>query len=78
LIVRPVIFAISLIKRIPRCKRRGSSFEADGSDNKFVDCVLAADALLVSNDKHFKILKETPFPTVLYLDLKEFIIEKHQ
>jgi len=51
--------------------------EADGSDNKFVDCALAADALLVSNDKHFKILKETPFPSVLYLDLKEFI-QKYQ
>src|SRR5688572_8311903 len=31
---------------------------ADASDNKFVDCALAANAdFIVSNDKHFQVLK---------------------
>ncbi|MDM8563931.1 PIN domain-containing protein, partial [Candidatus Marithioploca araucensis] len=35
----------------------------DEDDNKFVDCAIAANAVcLVSNDKHFKVLKTIKFP----------------
>ncbi|MEM8527481.1 MAG: putative toxin-antitoxin system toxin component, PIN family [Bacteroidota bacterium] len=48
--------------------------EADPNDNKFVDCAIAANAkYLVSEDKHFNILKQIPFPKVELLKAKEFV-----
>lgn len=45
----------------------------DADDNKFVDCVIASNAVcLVSNDKHFQILKTIDFPKVKVLELQEF------
>ena len=36
---------------------------ADPDDNKFVDCAFAANAdYLVSEDRHFEVLKNTRFP----------------
>lgn len=47
---------------------------ADDDDNKFVDCVLAANAnCIVSNDKHFNVLAEVPFPKVQVMKVDEFI-----
>ena len=47
--------------------------KADVDDNKFVDCAFASNAhFLVSNDKHFEILKQTFFPKVNVLKLEEF------
>jgi uncharacterized protein len=38
---------------------------ADPDDNKFVDCAVAANAdYLITNDKHFKVLKNISFPKV--------------
>ncbi len=37
---------------------------ADPDDDKFADCAVASNALyLVTNDNHFNVLKELPFPT---------------
>lgn len=45
----------------------------DADDNKFVDCAIATNAIcLVSNDKHFQILKTIDFPRVEILELTEF------
>lgn len=45
----------------------------DADDNKFVDCAIASNAIcLVSNDKHFQILKTIDFPKVTILELQEF------
>lgn len=45
----------------------------DADDNKFVDCAIASNAVcLVSNDKHFQILKTIDFPRVKVLELQEF------
>lgn len=42
----------------------------DEDDNKFVDCAIAANAeYLVSNDKHFQVLKTVDFPKVSVLKL---------
>lgn len=42
-------------------------------DNKFVDCAITAGATyIVSNDKHFDILKQIPFPKVDVKTLREF------
>ena len=46
---------------------------SDVDDNKFVDCAIAAGAdCLVTNDAHFRILAQTPFPKVNTLSLQEF------
>ncbi|MBR5595998.1 MAG: PIN domain-containing protein [Paludibacteraceae bacterium] len=48
----------------------------DPDDNKFVDCAIASGAdCLVTNDTHFKILTQTPFPKVSTLSLQEFCKE---
>lgn len=45
----------------------------DEDDNKFVDCAISANAeCLVSNDKHFRVLKTIDFPKVRILKLQEF------
>lgn len=48
--------------------------DADQDDNKFVDCAIAANAtFIVSNDKHFDVLKVISFPQLIVLKLKEFL-----
>ena len=45
----------------------------DADDNKFADCAFAADVdFLITNDKHFNILKETGFPKIKTIRLEEF------
>lgn len=49
---------------------------ADTDDNKFVDCAIAADAeYIVTNDKHFEVLKETPWPKLLVINIKDFVAQ---
>ena len=46
----------------------------DPDDNKFVDCAMAANAkFIVTEDKHFEILKEIDFPKVDIITLDEII-----
>ena len=48
--------------------------EADPDDNKFVDCAFAAGATyIVSDDKHFDVLKGIRFPQILVLRLRTFL-----
>ena len=45
-------------------------------DNKFVDCAIIASAdFLVSEDKHFNVLKDIPFPKVNVITLEQFLID---
>ena len=45
----------------------------DPDDNKFVDCAIAADAeLIVTNDKHFDVLRNVSWPKLTITTLKEF------
>ena len=47
---------------------------ADKDDNKFTDCAFAAGAdYLVSEDKHFNVLRSTPFPQLNLVSLDEFM-----
>ncbi|HWZ03709.1 MAG TPA: putative toxin-antitoxin system toxin component, PIN family [Mucilaginibacter sp.] len=47
--------------------------EKDPDDNKFFDCAVAANAdFIVSEDKHFKVLVNVPFPAVSAIKVKEF------
>ena len=46
----------------------------DVDDNKFVDCAVAADAeYIVTNDKHFEVLNEIPWPKVSVIRIQEFL-----
>jgi len=46
----------------------------DADDNKFVDCVINSNShLLVTNDKHFQILKEIKFPKITVINAETFI-----
>jgi putative PIN family toxin of toxin-antitoxin system len=46
---------------------------ADPDDNKFVDCAISANAkYIVSNDRHFKILKTIDFPKVNISTIDKF------
>ena len=48
--------------------------EADPDDNKFADVAIAATAdYLVTNDRHFEVLKQLEFPRVPVVSLQEFL-----
>lgn len=52
----------------------------DPDDNKFVDCAFAGNCdFLVTNDKHFNILKKVEFPQINLIKLEQFkdIIEQY-
>ncbi|MEZ0541768.1 putative toxin-antitoxin system toxin component, PIN family [Fibrella arboris] len=48
--------------------------EADPDDNKFVDCGLIANAdFIVTEDRHFDVLKAKSFPTISTLKAADFL-----
>ena len=50
--------------------------KADEDDNKFVDCAIVAVAdYIVSEDAHFRVLEEIPFPKVYVIRLQWFVEE---
>ena len=50
--------------------------QEDPDDNKFVDCAVAANAeYIVTNDKHFSVLKQIPWPKIVVLNIKEFLAQ---
>ncbi len=48
--------------------------KSDPDDNKFVDCAIAANArYIVSNDRHYDVLRQTSFPKVDVINLVDFM-----
>ncbi len=48
----------------------------DPDDNKFVDCAIAGRVkYVVTDDKHFNVLKDIPFPNVDVISIDEFLEE---
>ena len=46
----------------------------DEDDNKFVDCAVSAGAsYIVTNDKHYNILKKLPWPKIDVVSIQEFM-----
>jgi predicted nucleic acid-binding protein len=46
---------------------------ADPDDNKFVDCAVSANVdFIVTNDKHFNVLKNIDFPQINVIDIDAF------
>lgn len=55
---------------------RWNLIENDPDDNKFVDCAIAGNVkYIVSNDSHFKALKEVKFPTIDVIQIDDFLKE---
>jgi len=53
---------------------RWNLIEKDPDDNKFIDCAISARVkYVVSNDNHFKVLKEVEFPPVEVIDADTFL-----
>ncbi len=47
---------------------------ADPDDDKFVDCAFKANArYIVTDDRHYDVLKRTPFPFIDVIDIDEFV-----
>jgi putative PIN family toxin of toxin-antitoxin system len=47
---------------------------ADPDDDKFVDCAFKSNAkYIVTQDHHYDVLKETPFPYIEVVDIDEFL-----
>ena len=47
---------------------------ADADDNKFVDCALNGNAeLIVTDDRHFEVLRDIPFPHVKIIKTIDFL-----
>ena len=50
--------------------------EKDVDDNKFVDCAIVTGArYVVTNDSHFDVLRQIPWPKVDVITLKDFMKE---
>ena len=70
---------VEAIARHPQTYYRESYFrfhllsDIDKDDDKFVDCAITANAdYIVTEDSHFKHLKQIPFPQLTVLTLDEF------
>ncbi len=50
--------------------------DSDPDDNKFVDCAIAANAdYIITEDKHFNVLKTIAFPKVETINSSDFIYQ---
>ena len=66
-------FIINSPHTLPIDPRYKWSLIIDADDNKFVDCALNAGAdYIVTNDKHFNVLKTLTFPPIKVIDIEEF------
>ncbi len=53
---------------------RWGLINVDNDDNKFVDCAIASNAdFIVTNDKHFNVLKAIKFPKVKVVSIDKFM-----
>ena len=70
---------VNAILKSPYCRRFDPQFhfdliKHDPDDNKFVDCAIIANAdYIVSEDSHFDVLKQIPFPHVRVIRLDFFV-----
>jgi len=70
-VINTIINANNFIPVIPYFK--WNLITADPDDNKFADCALNAGAdYIVTNDKHFNVLKAITFPYIKVVDIETF------
>jgi len=68
--------AISLLPNVKRVEvfYQMNLITADPDDNKFTDCAFAANAhFMVTNDRHFNVLKSIEFPKIEVKTAEEFV-----
>jgi len=69
---------LSAMSLLPNVQKIGIYFnfnliENDKDDDKFVDCAFASNAhYLVTNDKHFNVLRKIEFPKINTIKIDEF------
>ena len=72
------LYAIGTLLKSPNIVQitsyyRWNLIAADPDDNKFVDCALNAGAdYIVTNDRHFDVLKSLAFPPIKVINIEEF------
>ena len=75
---RMVVEAILRANNVVRvdAQFRFGLIESDPDDNKFVDCAIVANAeYIVTDDTHFDVLKDIPFPRVLVMTAEAFLAD---
>ena len=78
---RMVVEAILRANNVVRvdAQFRFGLIESDPDDNKFVDCSIVANAeYIVTDDAHFDVLKDIPFPRVIVITAESFLAELEQ
>jgi uncharacterized protein len=72
------LYILELIDQMPNVKFIKNYYfwnliTNDPDDNKFVDCAISCNAsCIVSEDRHFRVLKKIPFPKVIVYKINEF------
>ena len=77
-VARYVIYTIMERKNVRQISPsyKWNLIHADLDDNKFVDCAIAANAIfIVTEDHHFDVLKDIPFPHVDVVSVDDFLKE---
>ena len=77
-VARYVIYTIMERKNVRQISPsyKWNLIQADLDDNKFVDCAIAANAkFIVTEDHHFDVLKDIPFPHVGVVSVDDFLKE---
>jgi|SRR5882724_2061761 len=70
---------ISLLKELPNVHSinpyyKWQLIDADPDDNKYCDCAIAGKAMyIVTEDKHFNVLKNISFPSLTTINIDEFL-----
>ena len=77
-VARYVIYTIMERKNVRQISPsyKWNLIQADLDDNKFVDCAIAANAkFIVTEDHHFDVLKDIPFPHADVVSVDDFLKE---
>lgn len=74
-VAQNVIRALLLLPNVYRVEvfYQWNLIKDDSDDNKFVDCAIAANAhVIVTNDRHFRVLEGIEFPKVRVVGVERF------
>ncbi len=70
---------IALLNELPNVRRINTYYRwqmiiADPDDNKYCDCAVAGQAdYIVTEDRHFKVLENIPFPPLQTISIDAFV-----
>lgn len=76
LIANNIIFALLSMENVVfvQPQFRFNLIQQDNDDNKFVDCAIVSNAMvIVTDDAHFNVLDTIPFPKVNHIKLAQFV-----